>query len=60
MTTDASLRWTGCEELVTVATRAVRRAESVAGQWFGLLPASPCKVQPIPDADGPVSQPRST
>jgi uncharacterized protein (DUF885 family) len=55
MTTDPELRWNDAEELLTAATRAVRRAEEVASGWFGLLPSKPCKVEPVPEADAPTS-----
>ncbi len=55
MTTDPALRWSSADELLTAANRAVRRAEEVAADWFGLLPSTPCKVEPVPEADAPTS-----
>jgi uncharacterized protein (DUF885 family) len=55
MSTDPELRWSGAEELLAAANRAVRRAEEAAPDWFGLLPSKPCKVEPVPEADAPHS-----
>jgi uncharacterized protein (DUF885 family) len=55
MTTDPAMRWENAEELLAAATHAVRRAESVAKNWFGLLASKPCKVEPVPDAEAPTS-----
>jgi uncharacterized protein (DUF885 family) len=55
MTTDQTLRWSSADELLGAAERAVRRAESIAAQWFGLLPSKPCKVEAIPAAEAPTS-----
>jgi uncharacterized protein (DUF885 family) len=55
MINDPGLRWKDAGELLAAADRAVRRAEAAAKDWFGLLPASPCKVEPVPDAEAPTS-----
>jgi uncharacterized protein (DUF885 family) len=48
--TDASLHFDTSEEILATAIEAVRRAESVAPEWFGLVPHEPCTVSPIPEA----------
>lgn len=51
---DKALRWQTEDELLDGARQAIRVAEAAAPQWFGLLPATPCEVRPVPaaDADG--------
>jgi uncharacterized protein (DUF885 family) len=48
--TDPSLRYESGDEIVTMATEAVRRAERAAPEWFGLTPTTACAVEPIPEA----------
>jgi uncharacterized protein (DUF885 family) len=55
MTTDPALRWNNADEVLDAAVRAVRRAEGVAKDWFGLLPTAPCTVKPVPAAEAPTS-----
>jgi uncharacterized protein (DUF885 family) len=47
---DPALRFTTGDEILDAARGAVRRAEAVAPDWFGEVPASACAVEPIPDA----------
>ncbi|OZM74662.1 DUF885 domain-containing protein [Amycolatopsis antarctica] len=49
--TDPALRWRDGDELLEAARSAIRRAEAVAPQWFGLLPAGQCEVRPVPPAE---------
>jgi len=55
MTTDPAMRWNNADEVLDAAVRAVRRAEGVAKDWFGLLPKAPCTVMPVPAAEAPTS-----
>ncbi len=47
---DPSLRFDTSEEILNAAVAAVRHAEAVAPQFFGVVPNEPCAVSPIPDA----------
>jgi uncharacterized protein (DUF885 family) len=55
MTTDPELRWRDGDELLASAREAVTRAEAALPQWFGRLPSTQCKIEPIPAADAPGS-----
>ncbi len=48
--TDPELRYDDREEILSSALAAVRRAEVAAPEWFGLIPSTPCAVEPVPDA----------
>jgi uncharacterized protein (DUF885 family) len=50
---DPSLRWSGAEEMLETARRAIARAEEAAPDWFGRLPAQQCTVQPVPASEAP-------
>ena len=50
---DPALRWTDGEELLAAARAAIERAEARAPQWFGRVPQQRCRVEPVPEADGP-------
>lgn len=53
---DPSLRHRDAEEIVRVARTSVERATAAMGGWFGRLPESPCRVEPVPGflaADAP-------
>lgn len=47
---DPELRYASGEEILASAIEAVHRAEDAAPAWFGLVPTTPCAVEPIPDA----------
>lgn len=51
--TDPELRWGSGEELLTSARTAIERAEAAAPRWFGRLPSTPCRVEPVPAAEAP-------
>jgi uncharacterized protein (DUF885 family) len=48
--TDPELRYASSEEVLSSAVETVRRAERAAPEWFGLIPSTPCAVEPVPDA----------
>jgi uncharacterized protein (DUF885 family) len=48
--TDPELRYVDGEEILSSAIATVRRAELAAPDWFGLIPSTPCAVEPVPDA----------
>jgi uncharacterized protein (DUF885 family) len=53
---DPALRHTDAAEVLEIARRSVARATDAMPAWFGRLPGSPCRVEPIPDflaADAP-------
>ncbi len=53
---DPGLRHRDAAEVVETARRSVERAGAALDGWFGRLPSSPCRVEPIPDflaADAP-------
>jgi uncharacterized protein (DUF885 family) len=53
---DPELRHRDEAEVLRIARDSVARATAAMGSWFGRLPASPCRVEPIPDflaADAP-------
>ena len=52
--TDPALRWSSEQQILDAAEVAVRRAESLAPDWFGRLPEAPCVLDAIPEleADG--------
>lgn len=47
---DPELRYASGEEILASAIEAVRRAEDAAPAWFGLVPTTPCAVEPVPEA----------
>jgi uncharacterized protein (DUF885 family) len=47
---DPELRYADSEEILSSAIATVRRAELAAPEWFGLIPSTPCAVEPVPDA----------
>lgn len=47
---DPELRYSSGEEILASAVEAVRRAEDAAPAWFGLVPKTPCAIEPIPEA----------
>jgi uncharacterized protein (DUF885 family) len=47
---DPELRYANSEEILASAIATVRRAELAAPEWFGLIPSTPCAVEPVPDA----------
>ena len=51
MATDPELRWTSSEQMLDAVTDVVRRAESVAPEWFGTIPSVECGVLPIPEVE---------
>lgn len=53
---DPELRHRDADEVLQIARDSVSRATAAMDAWFGRLPASPCRVEPIPDflaADAP-------
>jgi uncharacterized protein (DUF885 family) len=48
---DRTLRWETADQILDAAEAAVRRAESVAPEWFGRIPATPCALAAIPDVE---------
>ncbi|MGB7103008.1 MAG: DUF885 domain-containing protein [Acidimicrobiales bacterium] len=48
--TDPELRYADSEEILSSAIATVSRAELAAPDWFGLIPSTPCAVEPVPDA----------
>jgi len=48
--TDPALRYADGAEILSSALSCVRRAELAAPDWFGLIPSTPCAVEPVPDA----------
>lgn len=54
---DPALRYGDGHEMLSVARRAVARAEEAAPTWFGVLPDEPCSVEAIPPAEEASSAP---
>jgi uncharacterized protein (DUF885 family) len=50
---DPALRWRDGEELLASARAVIERAEAEAPNWFGRLPSSPCRIEPVPPAEAP-------
>ncbi|HEY4375814.1 MAG TPA: DUF885 domain-containing protein, partial [Acidimicrobiales bacterium] len=46
---DESLRYGDSEEIVAHATACLASATAAIGDWFGILPAAPCVLTPIPE-----------
>jgi uncharacterized protein (DUF885 family) len=46
---DPGLRYRDRDEMLAHVTRCVEAAHAAMGDWFGLLPRSPCVITPIPD-----------
>ena len=51
MATDANLRWETSEQMLEAVTDVVRRAESVAPEWFGKVPSVECAISAIPEVE---------
>jgi uncharacterized protein (DUF885 family) len=51
LNSDPVLRWNSSQEILDAAETAVRRAETVAPQWFGRLPEAVCALEAIPDLE---------
>jgi uncharacterized protein (DUF885 family) len=51
MVGDPALRYQGREEMLEHARQVVARAETEAPKWFGVVPAVPCVVEPVPAAE---------
>jgi len=47
---DPALRYHDGDEILEAALTTVRRAEVAAPEWFGVVPSTPCAVQPVPPA----------
>ncbi|WP_280461387.1 DUF885 domain-containing protein [Nocardia carnea] len=55
---DPSLRYRDGTEILAHTRRCLDAANSVAGQWFGRLPAQPCEIAAVPEylaADSPAA-----
>ncbi|NUT94557.1 MAG: DUF885 domain-containing protein, partial [Saccharothrix sp.] len=50
---DPALRWKSAEEMTALAKATIERAERVAPDWFGTVPADRCEVRAVPEADAP-------
>ncbi|WP_309115051.1 DUF885 domain-containing protein [Saccharothrix sp.] len=50
---DPAMRWTSAEEMTALAKATIERAERVAPDWFGTVPADGCEVRAVPEADAP-------
>ncbi|WP_433269773.1 DUF885 domain-containing protein [Actinosynnema sp. CS-041913] len=50
---DPALRWATADEMLVLAKETIARAEQVAGDWFGTVPAARCAVEAVPAADAP-------
>ncbi|MEU7525614.1 DUF885 domain-containing protein [Saccharothrix sp. NPDC042600] len=50
---DPALRWKSAEEMTALAKATIERAERVAPDWFGTVPAERCRVRAVPEADAP-------
>jgi uncharacterized protein (DUF885 family) len=53
---DPELRYRDGDELIAHASACLDAASAAMGQWFGILPAAPCVLEPVPDyleADAP-------
>jgi uncharacterized protein (DUF885 family) len=48
---DPALRWTSSQEILDASEAAVRRAESVAVNWFGRVPEAVCTLEAIPELE---------
>jgi uncharacterized protein (DUF885 family) len=48
--TDEKLRYASREEMIEMATAAVRRAETEAPNWFGVVPQLECDIAAVPAA----------
>ncbi|MBB5808290.1 uncharacterized protein (DUF885 family) [Saccharothrix ecbatanensis] len=50
---DPELRWADADEMLVLAKDCIARAEEVAGDWFGTVPAARCAVEAVPEAEAP-------
>jgi uncharacterized protein (DUF885 family) len=50
---DPALRWGNADDMLVLAKDSIARAEEVAGDWFGAVPAARCAVEAVPDAEAP-------
>jgi len=55
MRTDPALRWGSAEELLAANRAAMDRAEAVAPNWIGRLPAQRCGLAPVPELEAPTA-----
>lgn len=53
--TDPALKFRTAEEILDVARSTIERAEQVAPDWFGRMPAHRCAVEATPAADAPTT-----
>ncbi len=51
LTNDPALRYASRDEMLAHARRVVTAAESEAPRWFAVVPAMPCGVEPVPEAE---------
>lgn len=54
---DEDLRFGSGDEMVEMATAALRRAQEASPDWFGVLPDAPCEVRIIPEHEAPTAPP---
>lgn len=55
---DADLRYADGEEILAHARMCLDEATAAMGDWFGILPAAPCELTPVPEflaADAPAA-----
>ncbi|GAB2971551.1 DUF885 domain-containing protein [Saccharothrix stipae] len=52
---DPLLRWRDADDMVSLAVTTIARAEQVAGDWFGTVPAARCAVEAVPAAEAPTA-----
>jgi uncharacterized protein (DUF885 family) len=50
---DPELRWADADEMLVLAKDCIARAEEVAVDWFGTVPAARCAVEAVPEAEAP-------
>ncbi len=56
--TDPGLRYESADEIIGLARSALGRAEQKMGDWFGRLPGTACRIEPVPEvlaADAPAA-----
>jgi uncharacterized protein (DUF885 family) len=51
LTNDPALRYADRDEMLEHARRVVTAAEAEAPAWFAVVPAIPCAVEPVPEAE---------
>jgi len=57
MRNDPGVRLGSVDELLTISQAALDRCQAALPDWFGLLPASDCVMQQIPDEEAKTSAP---